>query len=728
MKATDTILIHKQNYIDIIKNKIIENAEEHKLTYPNAAVRVCLKWLGYQLEDINFIDNKDSGIDAWYLTEGGINIFQIKTHELTSEGLINLARFDNSGVNDLTRAKNLLCSYNIKSNISNQIKSLLNQWSSLLRNNKEQEFQSSTLVTLNLIVLGEGLTPEAQSEFDRFQKINENPVDIKNMDVRFDAVLYNIDSIVKFQWEEKNREWENISGKKKTSIKLKPIKESEWINDNKNAIFYCSAINLVHAYQDLGYKIFEPNVRAEIKRSRVNESIRESIRHSKSRKEFRFLNNGITITCKSYDPPKEKGARKEFIVHYPGIVNGLQTVVALNNAYNEIKNSQIDKEDFKKNCSVLVRLLTKHAVANITDVVRATNNQNPMKPRNLMSNSPEQIGFSKLFAMQLSWFYEAKEGAWNAYEENPKNWRPYLNKNKNYFKYNKKKIRKVDNLEIAQTWLSFVGCSSTAAEERQHLFENHYELIFKKRTNKHGYDFNYSPSAANSINHSEECAPDVNLMLISYLSYTLAKSVVPSPKENRKLCIERLGEDINKKLNIKDYKEINTIELDGIMFEKDNAFALNNVLRYMPFLFTDFVGFILFKSLGKTIHNHGQIIISNYSFNSLKEKYAPEIIKNNIENRKFNENDLLIILWLIFYDKIEDWINSEWKQRYRNADRKLRFVLSKETRNKLYNEIIEIDKFMQKRILTKTWAIGVKDNQGLFEFIKECVFKNSSID
>jgi hypothetical protein len=81
----------------------------------------------------------------------------------------------------------------------------------------------------------------------------------------------------------------------------------------------------------------------------VNEAIRESVRHSRSRKDFRFLNNGVTIICKSYDLPR--GGRREFIVHYPGIVNGLQTVIALYNASKDL--SEQEKDDFKQNCSVL---------------------------------------------------------------------------------------------------------------------------------------------------------------------------------------------------------------------------------------------------------------------------------------------------------------------------------------------------------------------------------------
>lgn len=117
MEEKTFVLTHRQNYIDILRNDIIYKAEELKLSYANSATRVIIEWLGYQIDNMNFIDNKDSGIDAWCITERGLDIFQIKTHDFTPEGYINLDKFDNEGVNDITRVKNLLVSYEIKGSV-----------------------------------------------------------------------------------------------------------------------------------------------------------------------------------------------------------------------------------------------------------------------------------------------------------------------------------------------------------------------------------------------------------------------------------------------------------------------------------------------------------------------------------------------------------------------------------------------------------------------------------
>ncbi|WP_298504958.1 AIPR family protein [uncultured Maribacter sp.] len=710
----------RNNYLNILKDEIVVLSDSESLSIPNSAVRILLEWIGYNLEDVEILDNKDSGIDAYSISDRGIDIYQVKTHELTIDGEINTSTFDNSGVNDLMRAKNILISKENKTKISKQVKTLIQKWDYLIQESLIQENPSPVSITLNLIVLGDSLTEEANEEFTRFKLNNQEIIDFKGVKVKFDTVLYNIDDIIKRQWQEDNVSWKDINGKKKTNIKLSTLSDNGIISDSKNAILYSSAFDLVKAYDALGYQIFEPNVRAEIKRSKINASIRESIKHSRSRKEFKFLNNGVTITCESFEKPKKSNSDDGYsiTIHYPGIVNGLQTVTALHTAYNELNPS--DKEDFKNDASVLVRILNKKAVNDINQVVRSTNNQNPMKPRNLVSNSNEQIGYSKMFAKQLNWFYEAKEGAWNAFEKDPKRWRPSLGKTTREFKVINK-VKKVDNLTLAQTWLSFIGCSSTAAEEKQHLFTNHYDLVFKKRVNKHGFYFDFNTKNANSGEHSNNSSTDARLMFVSYLTYNFAKNIVPSKPKFRKLALERLGDSANKKLNVDDYTKISTQELDGKLFEIDNEFSLFNVLSYMPLLFTEFVGFILFETFGDSAYAYGGKILATDSYKKLKNDLDFEGVCLASNSETYNEKDLLLVLWGVFKWKIEEWVMSGWKESYRGADRKQRFVLSKDNRQKLYKDIVNLDKFLTKRTMTENWALGIDEGQGLFDFVKNII-------
>jgi hypothetical protein len=74
----------------------------------------------------------------------------------------------------------------------------------------------------------------------------------------------------------------------------------ETIASPKSVVFFTSPYDLVQAFDTYGYQMFEPNVRCELKRSKVNEAIRESVKHSRGRKEFKHLNNGITLICASF--------------------------------------------------------------------------------------------------------------------------------------------------------------------------------------------------------------------------------------------------------------------------------------------------------------------------------------------------------------------------------------------------------------------------------------------
>src|SRR2546427_8279553 len=96
---------HRQTFIDNLAEAIRQKANDDSLAFHTAATRVLLQWLGYELDDGNFIDASDRGIDAWLDTESGIDIFQVKTHEVNAIGILNISPFDAQGVHDLERAK-----------------------------------------------------------------------------------------------------------------------------------------------------------------------------------------------------------------------------------------------------------------------------------------------------------------------------------------------------------------------------------------------------------------------------------------------------------------------------------------------------------------------------------------------------------------------------------------------------------------------------------------------
>jgi len=267
---------HRQSFVDKLTEDIREQASSESLTFHTSATRVLLQWLRYELDDVTFIDGSDRGIDAWLVTDSGIDIFQFKTHELSKEGFLNLGAFDGQGVHDLERAKTFLLHERAINVQSKKLKQLLQQRDSALRTHQYEDGSIELPVTLHLIILGDKLTPQAFAEFQAFQLSNTTTISVDGVPVQFHAGLHTIDQIIDEKWREENRDWFDNQKRRYDRISLCPGNEG-YINDNANAIFYCAAIDLVKAYEALGYQLFEPNVRANIKNSRVNHAIRESV-------------------------------------------------------------------------------------------------------------------------------------------------------------------------------------------------------------------------------------------------------------------------------------------------------------------------------------------------------------------------------------------------------------------------------------------------------------------
>lgn len=698
---------HRQNFFNTLRDHIYVKSNEESLPLYTAATRVVLEWLGYNTDELVFIDGHDRGIDAWTVGESSVDIFQVKTHQIDDNEL-NLKPFDSSGVYDLQRAKDLLLTTSSAEVSKRELKDLLNHWAGLLRTIKLQGNKIDEIpVTLHLVVLGEGLQPTAESELNAFKSANANTFNCEDVPVRFYTTLHTSAEIIDRKWRQDNHDWIDKNGKKVESIQLYPW-DKQYMNDNKNAIFYCRAIDLVKAYATLGYQLFEPNVRANITNSRVNREIRNSVTHARTRREFRFLNNGVTVTCSSFKITKSND--HYFTVHRPGIVNGLQTVVALHTAYQQLPEE--DKEDFEQQCSLLIRLLHTNAVEDITRVVKATNNQNPMKLRNLVSNSQEQLDFARMFANELGWFYEAKEGSWEAFEQDPQRWRPRLDKRPKDFRVQlsgrSRKVRRIDNEELAQMWLAFIGYASEAVNEKKLLFEDrYYDMVFKQQIPNHGYDYGFSLSRAKL--EAIDQSPNPHLMLIAFLTRQFANEVVPSASVNRKNGRERLGLD----------PMLPKAELD-VELSKDKEFLLNQALGGMSVLFTEFVGFVLYRAFGRSLNKWGPWVRRNGSFLDLANGTTEPVLQR-IETGKFDANDVLVVLWLVFAEHIQEMIGSPWGKSYQAAPVKSRFIYSKETRDKFYREIQEMDEYMKNLTPMRRWTIGIKQKQGLFEFVREAI-------
>ena len=698
--------------LDALLSDILSFKYDKNLTYPFAAQRVIAQRLGYDLEDVEFVDGAgDRGIDFWSASPEGINIYQVKTHLPKDDGTLDLHKpFDSAGVNSLSQAFNFISTQDGVDSESRLYK-LLDIIDRSAQAHKLKETSDPINIGFSLIILGERLTDQAFDDLANYERAVSDGFTFRGTNFACHVELITIDDLLKEAWREDNFDWIDVDGKPRDTILLSPLRQSkkrDYLNDNHSAIFYCRASDLIRAYRELGYQIFEPNVRANIRNSPVNNAIQASASHTRSMKEFRFLNNGLTIICNSYQPPS--GGRHQFKVAKPGIVNGLQTVISLHTAYNKL--SEYDMNFFDENCYVLVRLLSKNAVNRISEVVLATNNQNAMQQRNLVSNSTEQAHYATFFPERLEWFYEAKQGAWNAFKQNHKTWLPRIDKHPQGFRA-KRGFKTIDNHSLAQDWLAFLGFANRAVNDRKSLFDQdkeYYKLIFRSRPRHHAYE-NYKSvkqSLENSINES----PDPHLMLLAHLSRRLVHEIVPSAQANRKATLERHG--VNEREDVSQAEE-------SRILNDDHDYVLNQILgsRATQLVFVDFLGFIFFKVFGEDIHGLGATLLNDHSWRDLKSKNDIAIVKSRITTENFDKNDILLIMWLLFKEAVGDVQTHRWNSSYINARNKTQFIL--DHRHQIFQEVMKYDATFKRKTPLRVYTIGFRDGEGILIYLERIV-------
>lgn len=471
----------------------------------------------------------------------------------------------------------------------------------------------------------------------------------------------------------------------------------------------------MQAYEDLGYQIFEPNVRCEIKESKVNQAIKKTVTTREGRREFRHLNNGITLICSGWTKKQNNGKLQAFVIRKPGVVNGLQTVKSLHDAFRRL--SQEDQIDFQTNCLVLCRVHQEGAVKRPEQLVKATNNQNPMKPRNLRSNDPEQVAFETLFA-DFGWFYERKQGAWEAFRADPRAWRGLNGKKPDSFSPGGRVFRVVDNDIIGQNWLAFIGFSTEAINEKRIIFDKdeYYGLIFLKKTAKHGFDYNFRLNQDSKVwTEAIGGSPDASAMLTAYLCREAANDLALSRRDNRESSIARLA------LSAK------TRDEQDRALDQDAEYQKQKILRGMLTLFSEFVGFITFRALQDSFHSHVGKLLSIGSFFELSQSFGTESLVTSHRKRTFAKDDLIVILYSAFEHCIGQLYESNWLRGYNDAPVKNKYIYSVSTRKQLLEELVELDKRFARTEWVRDWADGFNESKGLFSFVRETILgKNAS--
>jgi len=96
-----------------------------------------------------------------------------------------------------------------------------------------------------------------------------------DQEIRVSTITIFIDDLIAERWRESNTDRRTSTGEREENTDLNVC--GEMISAPKSLVFFTKAYDLVATFDRFGSQMFEPNVRCELKRSQVNEAIRESI-------------------------------------------------------------------------------------------------------------------------------------------------------------------------------------------------------------------------------------------------------------------------------------------------------------------------------------------------------------------------------------------------------------------------------------------------------------------
>lgn len=702
------------NVKSLINDELARKIDEDGLSLPEAFADLVLDYKGYTKERDWRAEHvsdgaKDFGIDFWDINADSRNVvvMQFKTFESESAAYLDDARrLSPDKIADIARVIDRLAdtdSQNLDCNA--QVRDFIHRYHSLLSKTKDERQSEDDFVSVKVMLcaLAGDLTPQARRQLDDLKQ--RATFKANDVEVRVSVDLYMIDDLVQEKWREENTEWRDRDGKKR-DVALVSV-SGNVIEAAKSLVFFSRAIDLVRMFEDYGYQIFEPNVRCEIERSKVNEAIRKSVSTSRGRKEFKHLNNGLTIICESFE--KIGKPIERIRIMRPGVINGLQTLKSVHDAYHELGEGE--REQFEDNCEILVRLHMRNAVADYRNLVKSTNNQNPMLQRNLRANDSEQITYERLFA-EHGWFYERKEGAWAAFKSDSKRWGTLAGKTTPDFRVGSTN-RTVDNEQVGQCWLAYIGFANEAVQRRTDIFreDDIYNLIYLSVPVQHGSQYDFKLDTKEIGKTALARSPDPRSLLLSYILREVARKLAPSAKSHRDSAIERLG--LSSQTRERQNEELN----------RDDAYLKGVILRAVSYIFPEVVGYCMYRAFGDRFAEKGAGVLMNGTARRLFEKPDFGALKSEFEDGGWtiDKNDLLQTFWYLFEHLIETLIASGWKEQWKMASNRTRFNYGIPTRQRIVKEIDEMDKFVQQSQLMRQWAVGINESKGVYRYIRNAL-------
>jgi hypothetical protein len=666
-----------------------ERAQEDDLKPFDAIAFLCMDTFGLGNEEgASRSDGKgDRGIDWFRVSKSSATIYQFKGPEDFRRANFNKT-VNPSDLSDLRRILGYLQTISEKKSVQNRrVRKFQNSVNLRLSAAAETEEKIFYFV-VNYFVSKENLGEQASDELTEINRIAQSITEIGSVLVDVKINLRLIDDVLEERWKQQNLHWKTLDGKNEEWITLEA--NDRGIDDGTCTVVFCRGVDLIRAYDDFGHRLFAPNVRCYLQDTPVNSRIQEAVKTAKGIANFRYMNNGVTIIGEAID----KKASPKLRIRKPGVVNGLQTIRALSQAYGDLDASM--RALFEEKLYILVRIFAgKKQSFSTDDLIVATNNQNKMEARNLRSNTGTQKHIEQSFA-KLWWFYERKEKAWEAFSESAGSWDTLKGLKASNFGGNAKANRRnVDNEVVAASWLAFSGYSDIARNEKNKLFsdDKRYERIFELVPAKHGFDYDYKRDGPTEDQNSSSSIPPASSMLLATLLYSSAKYCASSAAETKRKFIQQHA-----------LTDMGTDEQNAKLAAVPEYLA-ELMMVSSPFLFTELFGYLFYQIPQEDRDKAGRKILEETDIATVFKSKNYLELKQQLWNAP-EKHHFFSGCYQMWGSILAEFSESEaFRTDLLNASSRPSFVHNGPTRRKLIGRIKEYDRSIERRgSLDKVWS------------------------
>ncbi|MEL7029820.1 MAG: hypothetical protein AAGL49_11575, partial [Pseudomonadota bacterium] len=277
----------RTSIVDNIVADIQRISDEQDLSPYDATAFYCMDLYGLGSEDgaSRSDGTGDRGIDWYRLSRTSAEIYQFKgTSEITADSIKrNVAP---SELADLRRIVSYIRTINQNKNQQNRRVSHFQKSARLKLESAAEGDDPTFFFDIYYFLSRSELSKQAEEELNEIRADCATIEQIAGVLVEVKAHVRLIDDIAEEWWRQDNQEWKDSAGKKSEWIELNF--EGKCIDDGKCIVFFCRGFDLIKAYDELGHRLFAPNVRCFLHDTPVNSRIKEAVKTKKVIQNFRI--------------------------------------------------------------------------------------------------------------------------------------------------------------------------------------------------------------------------------------------------------------------------------------------------------------------------------------------------------------------------------------------------------------------------------------------------------